>query len=77
MKTTIRCHTKDLIVRPSPVAGMVELNLVSRGWHGGPALGEVLTADQCGTLMFALECALEAQETPKAQADAQFWGGEA
>ena len=60
MKTTIRAHTKDVIVRPSPVAGMIELTLQAKqSSEGGFTSGVCLTADQAGALIFALEQALE------------------
>jgi len=64
MKTTIRAHTKDVIVKPSPVAGMIELHLQSKNdpAHGQHVAAVVLTPDQAGALIFGLEQALEANE---------------
>lgn len=55
---------RDVIVRPSKVAGMIELTLIEKGAtiSGGYCSGVVLTADQAGALIFGIEQALEVHD---------------
>lgn len=66
MKTTIKGHCRDIVVKPSPVGGMIELHLIAKGPNGGYMAGEVLTPEQCGALIFGIEQALACHDISKA-----------
>lgn len=59
MKTTIKVDaTKSLVIEPEHLSQGVNVNVTLAGFSVG---GAVLTPDQCGALIFAIEQALEAQ----------------
>ena len=57
MKTTIKCHMRDIVVSASSVPGYVDFNLMMGNIYTD---GLCLTQDQCGELIFAIEQAAEA-----------------
>jgi hypothetical protein len=66
MKTTIKTHTLDVIVKPVSIIGYadcIELSLFESGPKGrGYVACIMLTEDQCGALIFGIEQALEARQ---------------
>jgi hypothetical protein len=58
MQSSVRTFTKDIIVRPSPIAGHIEINIFHRETKEYLA-GDVLDLAQAAALILALECAAE------------------
>ena len=64
MKTTIKIDTKKaLVIEPAQLSNGINFNLTIAGFTVG---GAVLTPDQCGVIIFALEQALGCIASPVA-----------
>ncbi len=59
MKTTIKTHTDDVVVKPSPITSLIELHIETPIVDGGHRASVVLTRDQAEALVFGIESALE------------------
>jgi len=59
MKTTVKTHGDDVVVKTSPVLGFLELHIETPSPAGGHRASVCLNRDQAEALVFGLEMALE------------------